>query len=110
MLFEEDELPVNVDSLASALPALLYLGVGSSGVGFTLQIIAQKDADPTVASIIMSLESVFGVLGGVFFLGESMSAREYLGCVIVFAAVILSQLDADSLNKLFSKRRKTNDE
>ena len=97
------ELPMNTQNVLSALPSLLYLGVGSSGIAFTLQIIAQKDADPTVASIVMSLESVFGVVGGVIFFNESMSIKEYIGCAIVFLAVILSQLDADSIKKLISK-------
>lgn len=87
------EMPISLGAIGSALPSLLFLGIGSSGIAYTLQILAQKDGDPTVVSVVMSLESVFGVLGGVMFLGESMSPREYVGCIIVFAAVILSQID-----------------
>ncbi len=87
------EMPVSVEALTLALPALFYLGVFSSGMGYTLQIVAQKNMDPAVASILLSLESVFGVIGGALLLGEVMELREYLGCIIVFAAVILSQLN-----------------
>ena len=72
---------------------ILFLGIGSSGIAYTLQIIGQKDVQPAVASIILSLESVFGVIGTAVFLGQTLSPREYLGCTIVFAAVLLSQID-----------------
>ncbi len=78
--------------LADILP-LLYLGIGSSGVAYTLQIIGQRGADPSAATLILSLESVFGVIGTALFLGQSLTLREYLGCGIVLVAVILSQLD-----------------
>ncbi len=97
------EMPVSTDFLISVLPALLYLGIFSSGMGYTLQILAQKDLDPAVASILLSLESVFGVVGGAILLGEVMELREYLGCIIVFAAVILSQLDFKSVKLKKSK-------
>ena len=71
---------------------ILYVGVFSSGVAYTLQILAQKDSDPTVVSILLSLESVFSVLAGALILGDKLSGREYLGCVLMFAAVILAQL------------------
>ena len=83
----------------SALPALLFLGIGSSGIAYTLQIVAQRDINPTVASIIFSLESVFGVVGGALVLGETMTLREYIGCIIVLFAVILSQLDFKQIIK-----------
>ena len=76
---------------------ILYVGVFSSGVGYTLQILAQKGSNPTVVSILLSLESVFGVLSGALFLHERMSARELLGCLLMFAAVLLSQLPARSI-------------
>ena len=75
------------------LPSLLYLGICSSGIAYTLQIVGQKDANPAVASIILSLESVFGVLGGAILLGEVMQPREYIGCAVVFVAVLLSQIE-----------------
>lgn len=71
---------------------LIYAGVLSCGVGYTLQVIAQKNTDPAVASLLLSLESVFSVIAGGIILGERLSARETLGCILVFAAVILAQL------------------
>ena len=71
---------------------ILYAGVLSCGVAYTLQVIAQKDAEPTAASLILSLESVFAVIAGAIILKESMMPRELLGCVIIFAAVIIAQL------------------
>ena len=71
---------------------LLYVGIMSSGVAYTLQIIGQQlSQNPTVASIIMSLESVFAALGGLL-VGEILTLREIGGCVLMFAAIILSQL------------------
>ncbi len=75
-----------------ALISLLYAGVMSSGVAYTLQIIGQKDVNPTVASLIMSLESVFSVLAGWAILHESLSLKELFGCALIFAAITLAQL------------------
>ena len=77
--------------LACTLP-ILYVGIFSSGVGYTLQILAQKDSNPTVVTILLSLESVFAVIAGAIILHQQMSVREYIGCVIMFAAVILAQI------------------
>lgn len=77
--------------LQNTLP-ILFLGIGSSGIAYTAQILGQKGAHPAVASVILSMESVFGVLGGALILRERLSDRECAGCVIVFAAVLLSQL------------------
>ena len=71
---------------------ILYAGFLSSGIAFTLQMIAQKDADPTSATLIMSLESVFAVISGWLVLGESLSPKELIGCLFVFIAVILAQI------------------
>lgn len=71
---------------------ILYAGVLSCGVAYTLQVVAQKFTDPTVASLLLSLESVFAVLAGMVVLGEMMSGREFAGCVIMFSAIILAQL------------------
>jgi drug/metabolite transporter (DMT)-like permease len=87
------ERGTEVSIVFDAFLPLLFLGIGSSGIAFTLQILGQKGVNPAAASIIMSLESVFGVLGAMVILGEQMSAREYVGCIIVFLAVILSQID-----------------
>lgn len=76
-----------------SLIALLYTGIMSSGVAYTLQIVGQKDVNPTVASLLMSLESVFSVLGGWLILGDMLTKRELLGCGVMFVAVVLSQLN-----------------
>ena len=71
---------------------ILYAGVMSSGVAYTLQIIGQKNMNPAVASLILSLESSISVLAGWVVLGQSLSAREGIGCVMMFAAIILAQI------------------
>jgi len=92
------ERPTAADLSAALLP-ILYAGLLSSAVGYTLQIVAQKNLQPTVASLIMSLESVFSALSGWLFLHQGLSSREFFGCCLVFAAVILAQLPADLLKK-----------
>lgn len=77
--------------LNGALP-ILYLGIMSSGIAYTLQIVGQKYAEPSVASIVMSFESVFAVLGGVLFSNSTLSTNEIIGCVVMFAAIIVAQL------------------
>ena len=78
--------------ISSAAIPILYCGIVSGGIGYTLQIIAQKYTDPAIASLLMSLESVFAVIAGALLLGERMSGREILGCVIMFAAIVLVQI------------------
>lgn len=73
--------------------AIAYAGVMSSGVAFTFQVLAQKKTNPTMASLLMSLESVFAVLGGIVIQGDIPTTRETLGCVIMFAAIVVAQLD-----------------
>lgn len=85
------EAPKGTAIMAAAVP-ILYAGIMSSGVAYTLQIVGQKDADPTLASLILSLESVFAVLAGWLILRERLSMRELFGCGLMFAAIILSQL------------------
>lgn len=80
------------EKIASAIVPILYCGIMSGGVGYTLQIVAQKYTDPTSASLIMSLESVFAAITGALILDERMSLSELFGCVIMFAAIILVQL------------------
>lgn len=82
----------DLSAILSSWAPILYVAVMSSGVGYTLQILAQKDTSPVVASLLMSLESVFAVLAGWLLLDEALSARELLGCALMFAAVILAQL------------------
>ena len=79
-------------SLTAAWAPILYAGILSCGVAYTLQIVAQKNYDPTIASLILSLESVFSVLAGWVILHQALSPREILGCVLVFIAIILVQL------------------
>lgn len=80
------------DALVSGSVPVLYAGVMSCGVAYTLQIIGQRNLDPTVASLILSLESVVSVLAGWVILDQTMNGKEIFGCVLVFAAVILVQL------------------
>ncbi|MDR1068915.1 MAG: DMT family transporter [Clostridiales Family XIII bacterium] len=84
--------PLTLAAVSDVLVSILYAGIASTGIGFTLQAVGQKYANPSEAAIIMSLESVFSVIGGMIILGEKMSGREILGCVLMFAAVILAQL------------------
>lgn len=85
------ETPSIAGIVAGAGP-ILYAGVLSSGVAYTLQIIGQKNYNPTVATLLLSLESVFSVLTGWLVLHQKLSPREIAGCVLIFAAVILAQL------------------
>lgn len=82
----------SLSGIWAARTSILYTGIMSSGVGYTLQIVAQKDVNPTLATMIMSLESVFAVLAGWLLLQENLSGKELLGCLMVFIAVILAQL------------------
>lgn len=84
------ETPSMSGILAGWLP-LLYAGVLSCGVAYTLQIIGQRGMDPTISSLILSLESVFSVLAGWLLLNQTMSRREIVGCILMFAAIILAQ-------------------
>lgn len=93
------ESPISLSLVGENILSLLYLGVFSSGIAYTLQVIGQKNLNPGVASILLSLESVFGAIGGALIFGEVMTPREIIGSAIVFSAVILSQLE-------FKKREK----
>lgn len=84
----------NISSILAAWQPILYAGVLSCGVAYTLQIVGQKGMNPTVASLILSLESVISVLAGLVLLGQKLSGREVAGCVFMFAAIILAQLPA----------------
>jgi drug/metabolite transporter (DMT)-like permease len=83
---------VNWQNVLSCAPQILYLGVMSSGVAYTLQIVGQKYAEPAVASITMSLESVFAALGGMVISGNMLLPNELLGCALVFTAIIIAQI------------------
>jgi drug/metabolite transporter (DMT)-like permease len=86
-------------SIGAALAPILYSAVLSSGVAYTLQIIGQRGLNPTLASLLMSVESVISVLAGWVILGDTLTAREILGCILVFTAVILAQLPAPRIKK-----------
>ncbi|MBP3390129.1 MAG: DMT family transporter [Clostridia bacterium] len=82
----------SITALATAWFPIAYAGVLSSGVAYTLQVVAQKFADPTVAAITMSFESVFAVLSAAVLLSERLSLKEGMGCIIMFGAIILAQI------------------
>lgn len=88
VIFEQPQLQNFIDGI---IP-LSYAGILSSGVAYTLQVVGQKDMDPTVASLILSLESVVSMLAGWVILGQALTGRELMGCLLVFCAVILVQL------------------
>ena len=84
------ETPSLTDIRAAAIP-ILYAGIFSGGIAYTLQIVAQKNTDPAVASLLMSLESVFALLAGFVILHQILTARELIGCALVLSAVILAE-------------------
>ena len=88
-LYEEPKL----SSICAAWLSIAYAGILSCGVAYTFQIIGQRGTDPTIASLILSLESVISVLAGWVLLGEKLSARELTGCVLMFAAILLAQIN-----------------
>lgn len=83
---------IDIGALRAAIIPILYVGVFSSAIAYTLQIIGQRYTEPTVASLLMSMESVFSATAGWLILNQSLSLREMLGCALVFFAVILAQL------------------
>ena len=83
---------VHLSAVAAGILPLLYVGIFSSGIAYTLQIAGQKGADPSIASLIMSLESVISAVAGFLILHQVLSRREIFGCVLMFAAIILVQL------------------
>lgn len=90
---------IEFSAITSAGIPILYGGLMSVGVAYTCQILGQKDADPTFASIVFSTESVFSAIGGAIILNEIMSGRGYLGCVLIFIGIVLSQLNIESFRK-----------
>lgn len=97
-LFED----ISIANITAAAIPILYGGLMSVGVAYTLQILGQRDADPTAASIILSMESMFSAIGGAIILHEKMTVGGYIGCVLIFIGIIFAQLPAD-----FFKRKKT---
>ena len=78
---------------------LLYAGVMSCGVAYTLQVVGQKYTDPGIAAMILCLESVFAVIAGMIILGEVMQLREILGCLIMFAAIVVANLPISTASR-----------
>ena len=105
VLFE----PPSLQAMKAAAPAFLYAGICSNGIAYTLQIIGQRGVNPTVASLILSLESVVSVIAGWLILSQSMNSRELLGCALMLGAVILAQLPRSLivrfLDRLGTRRR-----
>ena len=98
--FEHGQL--NVGSLLDAKWSLLYLGVMSSGGGYTLQVVGQKNADPAYAAIILSAESAFSAIGGAIFGTDSIAPIGYVGCVLMFGGIVCSQITRKNKNELLS--------
>lgn len=104
MLFVE-VIPVGVSDWALPLNSfdawipILYAGICSSGIAYTLQIVGQQDVNPTVASLLLSLESVFAVISGALILKEKLAPRELIGCLLIFIAITLTQIPIKTKNK-----------
>ena len=92
ILFEHPE----ISTILLAWKPILYAGVLSCGVGYTLQMVGQKNMNPTVASLILSLESVISVIAGFLVLHQNLSQRELIGCALMFMAIILAQLPGEN--------------
>jgi len=92
----------SIDAIMLCIWPILYVSIFSSAVAYTLQILSMKGSDPTIVTILLSLESVFSVVAGAVILGDQMQIKEYIGCVVMFAAVILAQLPPGT------RRRKKN--
>ena len=93
MMLWKEGMPAWNSLKACSIP-LLYAGIMSSGIAYTLQIIGQKNFNPTIASIIMSMESTFAVIGSWLILGERLSGRQFIGCGLMLVAIVLAQLPA----------------
>ena len=94
------ESPIQWGAISTHILPFLYLGIFSSGIAYTLQIVGQKNVNPTVASLILSLESVFGLIGGMIILGDKLTVKEYIGAGLIFFAVIISQIEFKKKNRV----------
>ena len=83
---------ISISDIKSVIPEILYMGIVSSGIAYTLQIVGQKYAEPAIASLSMSLESVFAALGGWIISHNALKGNEVIGCLLVFAAIVLAQV------------------
>lgn len=86
-----------MESILPAVTAILYAGIMSNGVAYTLQIIGQRGFDPTIASLCMCMESVFGALGGFLILGQTLTVREVSGCALMFAAILTAEVPMEKI-------------
>lgn len=102
LIFERDTFSLSV--ILSYYPSFLYMGICSCGIAYTLQIIGQKNTNPTAASLIMSFEACFSVLGGFLLLSERLTVREWIGVAIMFLAILLTES-----NELFTKKAPTHE-
>ncbi|MCR4897149.1 MAG: DMT family transporter [Lachnospiraceae bacterium] len=111
LLFEE----IEINAILAALPSILYAGIVSNGIAYTLQIVGQKGVKPTVASLIMCMESLFGTLSGWLILHEVLTLREMAGCGLMFVAILLATAfesraqrvsERAPRRRLFSQRQK----
>ena len=94
------EPAVNWTELGTHILPFLYLGICSSGIAYTLQVVGQRNVNPAVASLILSLESVFGLLGAMIILGTELSFKEYIGAAMIFLAVLISQIEFKKKNRV----------
>ena len=90
---------IAIEGITAAAVPILYGGLMSVGVAYTLQIFGQRGADPTAASVILSTESMFSAIGGILILGETMTVGGAIGCVLIFGGVVLAQLTPDILRR-----------
>lgn len=95
LLFED----ISFDGIRMAGLPILYGGIMSVGVAYTCQVLGQKDSDPTLAAIVLSMESVFSVIGGVLLLHAHMELQGYIGCVMIFGGIVLAQLNPKKHNE-----------
>lgn len=95
----------SVTAINSCITSILYAGIMSSGCAYTLQIIGQKYTESTVASLLLCMESVFGVICSALFLHQQLLVREYIGCVIMFVAIVLSQLSEPLTEKIKNSKK-----
>ena len=96
---------IQLSAIKSAGIPILYGGIMSVGVAYTCQILGQRESDPTFASIVFSTESVFSAIGGALLLNEIMSGRGYLGCVLIFIGIVLSQLNSNKFTKMIKRQK-----
>ena len=96
LVLGEISISTAISQIGSSLGAILYMGICSSGVAYTCQVLGQRDADPTYSAIILSLESVFAAVGGVIFgIDDAMTPRAYIGCAVIFIGILISQISFD---------------